>query len=113
MREILFRAWISRIKMFQYWGIGDLKGDGSYQTGPPAEPKAIHEQYAGIKDKNGTRIFEGDIIKYKRSSRTMQETVCFDNGAFYAGYHEGSSTRKRIKLIQGNRSEVVGNIHEK
>mgnify|MGYP000283008870 FL=1 len=42
----------------------------------------------------------------------MFDLVEFDKGAFYCGLHNGSSTRKKIKLIQANTVRVIGNIHD-
>ena len=69
-------------------------------------------QYTGLKDKNGKEIYEGDIIEYKDSTGLHRETVVFDKGCFYAGWHSGSSTREAPKLINTRISTVMGNIYE-
>ncbi len=69
-------------------------------------------QYTGLKDKNGKEIYEGDIIEYKDSTGLHRETVVFDKGCFYAGWHSGSSTREAPKLINTRISKVIGNIYE-
>lgn len=69
-------------------------------------------QSTGLFDKNGVEIFEGDVVKYKKSGYSKVEEVRFEHGAFIAGYHTGSSTRKRPKLIRGDRLEVIGNIYQ-
>ena len=40
------------------------------------------------------------------------EEVIFNKGTFYAGFHTGSSTNKRPKLIIGNRLEIINNKFE-
>lgn len=41
-------------------------------------------QSAGLKDKNGKEIFEGDIVKYKIGWNTFTEEVAYDKN--YAGF---------------------------
>lgn len=69
-------------------------------------------QFTGLHDKNGREIYEGDIIKYKDSRGKHIEKVIFDKGCFYAGIHNGSSTRVAPKLINTRISEVIGNIYD-
>ena len=74
-------------------------------------PQTI-SQFTGLKDKNSKKIYEGDIIEYKDSTGLHRETVVFDKGCFFAGWHCGSSTREAPKLINTRISTVIGNIYE-
>ena len=71
----------------------------------------IVEQFTGLHDKNGKEIYEGDIILQKTNNGKKLYEVKFEFGCFYAGFHNGSSTKVSPKLIQKN-AEVIGNIYE-
>ena len=59
-------------------------------------------QYTGLKDKNGKRIFEGDILEF-RAGRS--HIVRFEDGCFIF-------TGTAIPVRYADKFEVIGNIHD-
>jgi len=79
----------------------------------------IWEQFTGLTDKNGKKVFEGDILKSEQSDHLY--IVEFNHGAFYC-YHNELKNWDGMRLKWGGiwrftelgmDVEVVGNIHDK
>lgn len=133
MREILFRGQTRRygekvrlngekIKSnWVYGGIFPQNGDGDfaiiYQQEPTVEKYPVYAdtvgQYTGMKDKNGKRIFEGDIIDFSdRSYSDGYGVVRYDvEGTefefVYDDLYEGLG-----RCYYPEDVEVIGNIYD-
>ena len=107
MREILFRGkrkdngeWVYGDLV--HWADGMIKIETIYD-----EWEIIPEtlgQFAGLLDKNGTKIYEGDIVK-EPYGLGWEGIVIFEKGQFIVDI--GSRWIPMWEYI-----EVIGNIHE-
>lgn len=113
MREILFRG---KRNDNGEWEYGNLICSKNYAIGsqkfPLQKPVVVDSatvgQYTGLTDKNGNRIFEGDIIKVDSAWTSGNYAVEFDEGGFCAGRNFMQSW-----LMCGDfYGDVIGNIYD-
>ena len=122
MREILFRG--KRTDNGE-WMFGNLTiwGDGGTSIDEePYEGSPLYEvdtetigQFTGIHDKNGNRIFEGDIIAGALFcfENPKNGIVTYRDGSFGLLWHRGDAEQFNPFTSMCNVTyEVIGNIHD-
>lgn len=77
-------------------------------------------QYTGLTDKNGKRIFEGDVVKTKKYGKIIGHSTVNDFDIFAVVYEPAmfilKNTHRAFNLVgkcgKGIDYEVIGNIHD-
>lgn len=118
-REILFKGIVidESTILFGEWFYGDLIQyvDGTVyirqvQTNSMLQvnPETVC-QFTGLLDKNGNKIFEGDILKHTYKN-DVGGKVSFFQGSFIVG--TAISSNSLINFNTCNYLEIIGNIHD-
>lgn len=116
-REIKFRVYISKYKILDTPDIinsntQEVKYDSDYYSLDDIELM----QYTGIKDKNGKKIYEGDILRYSfpydRRLRHISPVSYLDTQASFGIKDRYGNEIPLYRITANNYFEVVGNIYE-
>lgn len=126
MREIKYRGkradgggWIEDSETYIHDGDGVWLSDDERNV-VQVMPETVG-QYTGLLDKNGTKIFEGDIVAYEDANADFEGyhdnvfvnrgTICFSDGCYYVGNKQTVTEDDLIYNGEMN-CEVIGNIHD-
>lgn len=76
------------------------------------EPDTVG-QFTGLTDKNGTKIFEGDIVKINIAGLLFNAVCKFHSGSFGLVWHYmGEDRWQAFTSICHVEYEVIGNIYD-
>lgn len=116
MREILFRAKAKDGK----WYFGDLVQFNSgmvYVQSKEVDksnyviPESVG-QFTGLTDKNGKKIFEGDIILFSHPAYKKEFSVCVKWNKDEVGFEAVNGDWVDCLGYDSEFHEVIGNIHD-
>lgn len=129
IREVIFRGkrtdngkWVKGYLYITHIGSHEI---GSYDAEINIErltfdviPETVG-QYTGLTDKNGTKIFEGDICRFKRFNDVHVGEIVFNvtTASFIMWYQSivgayGEKATHQMLLSVCDDIEVIGNIHD-
>lgn len=122
MRALEFRAWDTKRKTYDHEELllapnGDILASRWQEL---CEPESVYiiEPFIGLKDKNGQKIYKGDIVTFM-VERFDSITLGFDSEQWHTAVVEWNQDDACYSFMDGDEPfsvqyevEVIGNIHE-
>ena len=115
MREILFRGWTIGEFSWEYGFLSWLdtpRGRGYFINNKRIDERTLC-QFTGMTDKNGTKIFEGDIVRHIDTTchvvEVVNSEVYFDTEMLEFGFRYSNEL---FHCQFNNEFEIIGNIYD-
>ena len=119
MRKIKFRIWDNLTNEMYYDAlVGNCRGESTVpcvylnEVGWTHTDNCVVEQFTGLYDKNGTEIYEGDILYFDLYKTSINNRVVKFKKSMFTGELLRNSYAYPIDEIEVNEHIVIGNIHD-
>ena len=112
MRKIEFRAWDNEQKKMFYSETEQFDDSLNFRFGHFDTEEPVYMQFTGLYDKNGTPIYDGDLLKHPVG---VVAEIKYDNdiASFIAVYTENDDIEmNHLDKEIISKCEVIGNIYE-